>query len=111
MSFSDIFELLGKILLVPPFYSDRESELSIAASLLAAIVGAVVGRIFVRPHRNAWVILVLLATAVGTFALYWFHLYGKAGVFYDQLLCRIVFSVSLGALVFSLGDSGDSSGP
>ena len=78
MSFSDIFELLGKILLVPPFYSDRESELSIAASLLAAIVGAVVGRIFVRPHRNAWVILVLLATAVGTFALYWFHLYGKA---------------------------------
>jgi K+ transporter len=103
VSISDIFELGGKILLVPTYYSDGEMEFSIAASIFCAVMGAAVGWNIVRPNKNTVILLVLLFVLVATFSLYWFYLYQMGGVFYLQTACRVVFFLSLGMLGLSFG--------
>ena len=103
MSLDDIVSAAEKILLVPPFYSDGESQLSIAASLFAALIGAAIGRRVIRRSRSMLLMSALIAVLVAAFLLHWFYLYDKGDVFYWQLLCRVVFFLLLFALMLSFG--------
>lgn len=103
MSLDNIVSIAEKILLVPPFYSDGESQLSIAASLFAALIGAVIGRRVIRHSRSILLTSALIAVLVAAFLLHWFYLYDKGGVFHWQLLCRVVFFLLFGALMLSFG--------
>jgi hypothetical protein len=103
MNVSDVLDLAGKILLVPQYYSDRESEFSIAASIFSAVVGAVIGRNFIRPDARRLILSVLIVVLVALFSWYWFYLYDTGRVFYWQAACRSAFFLCLGMLGLSFG--------
>jgi hypothetical protein len=103
MSMSDILKAIEKVLLVSPYYSEWESQFSIAVSVIAAVVGGVIGKFVVRPNRNPAWIIVLIVLLVATFLCHWLYLYDAGGVFYWQLACRAVFFLCLGMLGLSFG--------
>jgi hypothetical protein len=103
MNVSDVLDVAGKILLVPQYYRDRESEFSIAASIFFAVVGAVIGRNFIRPDARRLISSVLIFVLVALFSLYWFYLYDTGRVFYLLAACRSAFFLCLGMLGLSFG--------
>jgi hypothetical protein len=101
MSISEIMSLVEKILLVPEYYTQRESNIAVGATLLLAVVGAAFGQ------KVRWPLLLALVSIV-TFCVYWFYLYDKGGHFYSQMACRALFCLSFSAMVSSFfGKTGN----
>lgn len=74
-----------------------------AEGLFAALIRAAIGRRVIRRSRSILLMSALIAVLVAAFLLHWFYLYDKGGVFYWQLLCRVVFFLLFGALMLSFG--------
>jgi len=70
MSLDDIVNIAEKVLLVPSFYSDGESQLSMAASLIAFVIGAVIGRRAIRSSGSWLLTLLLIAVLIVTFLVF-----------------------------------------
>jgi len=111
MSMSDILAVIEKVLLVSPYYSERESGFSVALSVIALIVGGVIGKKADRLKRNPYWIAFLVVALGATFFWHWLYLYDAGGVFVLQLVCRAVFFLCLGALGFAFGkDEAEGAG-
>jgi hypothetical protein len=67
------------------------------------VVGAVIGRNFIRPDARRLISSGLIVFLVALFSLYWFYLYDTGRVFYLQAACRSAFFLCLGMLGLSFG--------
>jgi uncharacterized protein involved in response to NO len=101
---ADVLELAGRMLLVPPYYSDAERDFAVAASAFFAVVGVVVGRSMLRGAGNR-ILGVLLLLLIAIFFAYWLVLYDMGGVFYWQTAFRSAFFSGLGVLSSCGGDT------
>ena len=88
---------------MPPFYSDGESPLSIAASLFAALIGAVIGRRVIRHSRSILLTSALIAVLVAAFLLHWFYLYTRAVYSIGNCCAVSCSSCCLATLMLSFG--------
>ena len=104
MNISDIIALAGKILLVPDYYTTWEVGLSVAASILLAVIG-VAGSKIAGFRLNCIGFIVLAIILVASFLWYWLYLYDKGGMFIWQTVCRAVFFLAFGVLMGSFGNA------
>lgn len=104
MSVDDLVRLLGKIFLVPYYYSNFEISLNVAVTILGLVIGVYIPRhLDLRLLR--WTALIV---AVAAFLIYWAALYEIAGIFWYQTACRAVGIIALGIFVSPYPKSPDA---